>query len=289
MGKSKANNLPMVLLYMLILAIVAGCAPAFFRTNPQLQEKVPSIKTVAIMPPGVKVYQLTVGGGTQLMDEETVAVTQMVAAAIEKELGRHAGVVFKPFPSPSAILDTNSDPAQGEIRAELEDTQALFEAVSASVLLHTYSRSTWIRKYDSDQTFPEKLKNFDYSLGPEVQRLAKLANADALLFTSGVDHISTGGRKALMTVTTVISTAAFLFGGSQFGGSPFVWPEPGKTVLSVALVDPMTGALLWYNVGLGASLTYPEYAADLAEQVFNDFPLGERPTRVVPQDSKWRW
>ena len=113
MGKSKANNLPMVLLYMLILAIVAGCAPAFFRTNPQLQEKVPSIKTVAIMPPGVKVYQLTVGGGTQLMDEETVAVTQMVAAAIEKELGRHAGVVFKPFPSPSAILDTNSDPAQG--------------------------------------------------------------------------------------------------------------------------------------------------------------------------------
>ena len=92
----------------------------------------------------------------------------------------------------------------------MEDTQALFEAVSASVLLHTYSRSTWIRKYDSDQTFPEKLKNFDYSLGPEVQRLAKLANADALLFTSGVDHISTGGRKGLIFLEALIFSPVLL-------------------------------------------------------------------------------
>src|SRR3989304_4439097 len=96
MRKSKANSLPMVFLCMLILVIMAGCVPAHFRAHPQLQEKVQSIKTVAIMPPSVKVYQLAVGGGTQLMDEETVAATQIVAGAIEKELGRHAGVVFKP-------------------------------------------------------------------------------------------------------------------------------------------------------------------------------------------------
>jgi len=282
MGKSKANNLPMVFLYMLILPIMAGCAAARFRAHPQVQEKVTSIKTVAIMPAGIKVYELSVGGGTQLMDEETAAATHTVAEAIEKELGRHAGVVFTPFPSPSAILDTSSDPAQGEIRAELEDTQALFEAVSASVLLHTY-------KHDPDQTFPEKLKNFDYSLGPEVQRLAKLANSDALLFVSGVDHISTGGRKALLFLEMLILSPIVLHpGGGAIALAGHMASRAGRAILSVALVDGKTGALLWYNVDHGTPLTYPEYGAVLAERVFENFPLGATPpTRNEYDRSGW--
>ena len=233
------------------------------------------------MPPGVKVYQLAVGGGTQLMDEETVAAKQIVSAAIEKELGRHAGVVFKPFPSPSAILDTNSDLTAAGLKDELEDTQALFEAVIASVLLHTY-------KHDSDQTFPEKLKNFDYSLGREVQRLARPANADALLFVSGVDHISTGGRKALMALAALLcvpAAAASPVAGAQcFGSIP-----AGRAILSVALVDATTGALLWYNVvsseDIIISLTGPGSAAWLAELVFENFPVGATP----PTRNEYDW
>jgi len=276
MGKSKANNLPMIGLCVLVLAIMAGCAPAFFRANPQLQEKVQSIQTVAIMAPGIKVYQLAVGGGTQLMDEETVAATQIVAAAIEKELGRHAGVVFKPFPSPSAILAISNDLAAAGLTDELEDTQALFEAVSASVLLHTY-------KHDSDQTFPEKLKNFDYSLGPEVQRLARLANADALLFISGVDHISTGGRKGLIFLEALIFSPVLLHPLGALSYAMYIASRAGRAILSVAMVDATTGALLWYNVvglqGGGYSLTDPHSATDLTVQAFEDFPVGGRPTR----------
>ena len=276
MGKSKANNLPMIGLCVLVLAIMAGCVPAHFRANPQLQEKVQSIHTVAIMPPGIKVYQLAVGGGTQLMDEETVAATQIVAAAIEKELGRHAGVVFKPFPSPSAILAISNDLAAAGLTDELEDTQALFEAVSASVLLHTY-------KDESDQTFPEKLKNFDYSLGPEVQRLARLANADALLFISGVDHISTGGRKGLIFLEALIFSPVLLHPLGALSYAMYIASRAGRAILSVAMVDATTGALLWYNVvglqGGGYSLTDPHSATDLTVQAFEDFPVGGRPTR----------
>ena len=68
MAKSKPNSLPRIGVCMLTLAMATGCAPAF-RAHPQLQEKVQPIKTVAIMPPGIKVYQLDVGGG-KVFDHE---------------------------------------------------------------------------------------------------------------------------------------------------------------------------------------------------------------------------
>jgi len=276
MEEGRSKRLPSIGLCMLILVIMAGCVPLAFRAHPQLQEKVQSIKTVAIMPPGIKVYQLSVGGDTELMDEATAAAKQTVATAIEKELGRHAGVVFNPFPLPSGILETSRDLTAAGLKDELEDTQALFDAVSASVLLHTYEHGT-------DQMFPEKLKNFDYSLGPEVERLAKLANADAFLFISGVDHISTGGRKASMYLGTLILLPL------SVTGILIVVTPPGVAVLNVALVDGTTGALLWYNVvgWRGAYLTNLGSVAALAERAFEDFPLGERPTRKEHDQNAW--
>jgi len=258
MGKKWVTDIG---LCVLVLAIMAGCAPARFRANPQLQEKVHSIKMVAIMPPSITFYQLTAGGDAQLMDEPPDTAKQIVTSAIKTELRRHADIVFKPFPSPSAVLHTSSELPAAEIRAELEDTQALFDAVSAEVLLHTY----W---NDPDQTFPEKLKNFDYSLGPDVQRLAKLADADAFLFTSGVDYISTGGRKALIGLSALASLLA------AAGGMGVVGVFAAPAVVSVGLVDATTGDLLWYNVHVrpGHSLTDPALVAGLTAWIFEGFP-----------------
>lgn len=291
MRKREGYRLPMIGLGMLILVIMAGCAPSFrdivramaptVRANPQLQQKLASIKTVAVMPPGVMVYQLAVGG-TRVMDEETAAARSTLATAIEQELGRDPGVVFTHLPAPSVGLDASRDPVAASLTAQLADTQALFEAVNASILLHTYKP-----RDGPDQTFPEKLKNFDYSLGPDVQQFAKLAHADALLFTSGVDYISSGGRKTLMVLVPLIT--GFLGGGY---GNPVFLPT-GPTIFSVTLVDATTGALLWYNVaglqGCVHSLTDPQSVNDLTAQVLKDFPLGTRPTRVRPQDPTWRW
>jgi hypothetical protein len=263
---------------MLILAIVAGCAPAF-RAHPQLEEKVKSIKTVATVPPRIKVYQLLfVDGDAQLMDDPTAAATQNVAIAIEKELSHHSSFVFKPFPAPSAILDTSSDPTAASVQEELEDTQALFEAVSASVLLHTYGPGGG---GPTDQTFPEKVKNFDYSLGPDVQRLAKFANADAFLFISGVDRVPIMGQ----VVGSVVGTFLLMAVTAPLGGCPGCGiPVGSSTILSVALVDARTGALLWHNVFSrreiwGHYLANPQRAADMVERVFKGFPESGRPTR----------
>jgi len=121
-----------------------------------------------------------------------------------------------------------------------------------------------------------------------VQQLAKLANADALLFTSGVDHISTGGRKAQMVLLPLalgILTLPIGGGGAHLGAMP-----PGSTTLSVALVDGKSGTLLWYNAvgnaighALGRQdiylLTYPDHADELVERAFHAFPVRATPTR----------
>jgi hypothetical protein len=261
----------------MILVIAAGCVPARFRASPQLKEKVTSIKTVAIMPPGVKVYQIAVGGGTQLMDDATAAARQIVATAIENELGRRAGVVFTPFAPASATLDASNGPAATSLTEELEDTQALFAAVSASVWIHTYRHGEGAA---SDWRFVEKLTNFDYSLGPEVQRLAKLANVDALLFISGIDHISTGGRKGLIFLEALIYSPALLYpiaGPIAYVG--YMASRAGRASLSVALADGTTGALLWYNIAHLGRLTDPHSAATLVEEVFENFPVGATPPK----------
>jgi hypothetical protein len=59
-------------------------------------------------------------------------------------------------------------------------------------------------------------------------------------------------------------------------------------ILSLALVDGTTGALLWYNVVGGETsytLTYPYYAALLAERVFENFPVGATP----PTRNEYDW
>jgi len=294
--RQKTNSLPMIGLCVLVLAIATGCGTGLVnqmkwmaptvRAHPQLQGKLASIKTVAVMPPGVTVYQIAVGRAIQVMDEETAVARPTLATAIEQELGRDAGVVFTPFPSSLASLDASRDPAAARLTAELEDTQALFEAVSASIVLHTYYHGEGALY---DWRFVEKLKNFDYSLGPDVQQFAKLANADALLFISGVDHISTGGRKARikarMVLLPLITSPTILL-----QAPPFFLP-PGNTALSVALVDATTGALLWYNVaafqGGVHSLTDPHSVTDLTAQVLMDFPLVTRPTRKEHDQNAW--
>jgi len=254
MRRSKGKG-PKIIGFFVTILVMAGCAPTF-RAHPQFQERVKLLKTVAVMPPSIKVYRLTAGGVKELMDEWTATAHQNVTRAIEAELGGQSGFAFKPFPTTSAVLEVDKDLTAESVEAELEETKALYRAVSASIMLHTY-----VDKHK----FDEKLTNFDYSLGPEVEKLAKLANADALLFISGLDHISTGGRQALMFLGILLAGATGVYAG----------PAGGATSLSVALVDPATGAILWYNIAGsqgGHDLRDTESTADLVKQVFKDFP-----------------
>ncbi len=233
------------------LGLLAGCATVPYRAHPQFDDRVRSIKTVALMPADVKVYELSAGGVPELIDEWSEQGKSNAATAVKSLLAGKGAFSLKDV-SPS------DDPKLNEA---YDEVRALFEAVATSIILHTYHPAL---------TIPERKDNFRYSLGP-ILDIASATDADALLFVYGQDHISTGGRKALMAVGLIVGLATRVYVG----------PRAGVSRLIVALVDARTGDILWVNVGQAggsADLRDPTSTQSLATTIFESFA----PTKTKP-------
>ncbi len=151
-------------LYLLFIAL--GCAPPAYRAHPELEMRFKDIKTTGLIPPDIKIYELTAGGVRELRDDWSDKGRENVIKALiegfkEKEVEIKALTIDK------------------DIEEEIEDIQALYRAVSMSIQLHTYNQQF---------IFPEKMKRFDYSIGP-IERILNTYGADALIFVYGFDEI----------------------------------------------------------------------------------------------------
>jgi hypothetical protein len=209
------------------------------------------------LPPKVEVYQIDTGGVREKMSDWTMQAQKNVVAAVEEELkGR----------SRFLIRSLSADSFLEEGKSNLEETYQLFDTVNISIVMHTYPPPAGVFPFE------EKIKNFDYSLGQEVGRLTQ-EKADALIVLNGVDHVWTAGRQALQALGVILGIGA--------GVATGVYVIPvlgGGTELSVALVDPQNGSILWYNrkgAGGGYDLRNQESVANLVKDLFKDFPLPE--------------
>jgi hypothetical protein len=143
---------------------------------------------VALIPPYVKVYQLTVTGRGDLVKEWSETARKNLAQAMATHGGAAGQFVLKGFdPTSSAAA-----------KQEYEDVGPLFDAVALSVLAHVYSRET---------QFETRRNRLDYSLGP-LTSMAAVAEADAMLFVHVEAHIPTGGRVALEAAGVLIGLMA---------------------------------------------------------------------------------
>ena len=192
------------------------------------------------------------------MDDWTDQAKKNIIAALEQELGGVPGVTLKTIPEDSMLEDGKSD---------LEETYALFEALNKSIVMHTYAPPS-----HPNLIFEEKIKHFDYSLGPEVQKLAG-ASPDTVLIIRAIDHVWTGGRQALQFLGVLLGV-----GAGAVTGHVVIPILGGATGLDAALADARTGNILWYNRvvrGTGADLRDRESAADLIRELFKDYPIGK--------------
>ncbi len=239
------------------LALISGCATTPYRANPQFEERLRSGLTVALMPPDVKVYQITAGEVREQMDEWSAIARQNVSAAIRKwlESGRLTVREFDPAKSQAA-------------REEFEDASPLFQAVALSAVLHTYRPET---------QFKTKMDRFDYSLGP-LPALAEASQADTLLFVRAVDNISTGGRVARNVVLALIGLATYSY-----------VPLGGETAMAAALVDARTGDILWFNMlasrgghDLRNPVSADTFVAGVFEAFVSTFPTNKSETEKLP-------
>lgn len=239
MGSRQKKSLGFLAL-LCLLFIAFGCAAKTYRAHPELEIRSKAIKNPGVISPDVKIFELTAGGIRELRDDWRKKGEENVLSAVTESL-REKEIEIK-------TLTVDED-----IQEEMEDIEALYRAVSISIILHTYGPFV----------FPEKKKNFDYSIG-SIERILEKFGSDALIFTYGFDEISTKGRKALK----VASIVAGAFTGVV------IMPRSGITVVSVALVDA-SGTIFWYSIKGsegGYDLRKHKSTSKLVKDILSGFP-----------------
>lgn len=212
-----------------------------YRANPELSRLKKDIKTLGMIPPDIKVYELAAGGMLELRDDWSAQAKENSAKAIADSL-KEKNVDIKSLP-----LDRT------ELQEEMDDVQALYRTVALCINWHTYGM----------YPFPEKKKKFDYSVGP-IEKILNAYGVDALIFVYARDEISTGGRKAL--------NAAGIFVGIVTGAVYI--PRSGITSMSVAVIDK-SGTILWYNMqwsGGSYDLRDAGSASSFIQKILSNFP-----------------
>jgi hypothetical protein len=213
------------------LLLSSACAhSAGARQSPDFAARISGVHRAAMLPPQVKVFEISAGGVPEEKEEWT---------ALSKSNASH-GVIggFKTAGIEVAELAPAGD------ADEVGEIEALSHAVIDSVFQYAYLTP-----------FPEKMKRFEYSLGP-VGPLLDRAGADALVIVWGSALVPTLGRQVLNAIV----------------GGP-----PQQARLAVALVD-RTGALIWFNYAQAAgdgdysTLTEPAAADAMAKTVLAEFP-----------------
>ena len=210
-----------------------------YRAHPELDRRAKTMRVVGLLPPDIKIYELTAGGVTELRDEWSAAGREAVVQGLTEAFTAR-GIALKPL-----VMDKDT-------QRSVDDVSVLYRAVSSSIIEHTYK----------PHPFTAKLERFDYSVG-SLDALLGRSQADAAVIVYGVDEISTNGRKALRGVGLVLGAVT---------GQPVL--SSGMTALNIALVD-RSGAVLWYKIAGdsgGFDLRDAGSAKAFVQRLVSDFP-----------------
>jgi hypothetical protein len=228
-----------------LVVLATGCATQrdvhrayYTRSHPELAERARAIRTTGILPPDIKVYSVTAGGVEEERDDWSAQGRDYVVDGIRQ----HAGV---------QVAEIKPASTDRELQELVEDVQALYGAVSASIATHALGQGL--------NVFQHKVQRFEYSVGP-IDRLLAQRKADALLIVKGYDEVSTGGRRAARVLSSI---------------NPFTQRMASDSAgMSMALVD-RTGAVLWFNVDVGGGdIDFRDRASTsgLVKTLMHDFP-----------------
>lgn len=212
-----------VLCLILILGITSlGCTTTVRRPN-DFSDRISSMRRIGIMPMDIKVFRLEAGGTTELMDEWSAASADYLGQAIHQQFSSRTDIDIVHIPE--------AELQQRDARA-WDHIQSLHEAVVTSALRHSFD----------GPRFSSKVKNFDYTLGPEVQPLIDVYNVDAVMFVVGRNFIETTGRKFAKVVNFSAATAVSATLGSGIG---MYVGGTGPNALIMAIVERESGDLIW--------------------------------------------
>jgi hypothetical protein len=232
------------MVWFFLVAIVlttAGCAPTLQSNRAELDARAKELRNIALLSPDTKICELSAGGVAEQRDDWCAAGRKNLEKAIIDYLSGK-GINVK-------VLKVTAD-----LENEVDEVKTLYRTVMENVYLHAYY---W--KGENPNFFPDRLKNFDYSIG-SLEKVLKKQKADGLLLVEASDEISSAGRKAWRVVQAL----------NPLG----VAARSGNTIVKMALAD-RKGDILWdnyhFNSG-GYDLRDFDSTRDFLKVILEDFP-----------------
>ena len=224
--------------FLLLIVLLVGCVPTFQMAK-NFQQPSASIK-ILLMEPDIQLAEMTASGLLEPRADWTAAGRKNMTAAL--------GDFFR---KKKDALVFYRAPENHKKTLHLHDQLIkLHEVVGETILVHKYLQA---------YALPTKAKEFDWSLGKDVNSLHEQHSADYALFVYVRDSYTSAGRAALIMAAAVLGVG--LRGGVQVGFA--------------SLVDLRTGQLVWFNKLLRGTgdLRTAEPAREAVQQLLSHIPL----------------
>jgi len=242
--------LPFFVAVSLIIAILppavqAGNTPHWVHykwllKNPALPKK------AVVLPVNIEVVEVSAGGVEEKVPDWSKEASQSVFKALSAAISKQN---LKEMAAPKF---------SGASAVNVDEHLALYKLV-----VNTASRLGW----------KQKIRHFDYSIGPGLREVADKTGADVAFLVYGRDYVSTAGRKARAVAGHI--PIVNIFTGPA--------PQLGSSYIHVGVVDLRTGDLLWMNSNYregSSNLRDPDDASKMVSTIFKWYPGIERYRRA---------
>jgi hypothetical protein len=210
---------------------------------PELEAQAESLKKIVLLPPEINVCELTAGGVKERREQWCETGKKNVEKAFAETLKKKG-------------IQLESMRVNRWNKKEIENIHPLYRAVANSIIDHTFMYA------GNMNVFPERIENFDYSIG-SLEKLLKKRKAEGLLIVYAADEVSSKGRKVLEVIRTI---------------NPFSQREGEMTSMVVALTD-RTGSILWFRTMANEGrydLRDPKSTYAFVEEIMNEYPGGTK-------------
>jgi hypothetical protein len=170
-----------------LLILLTACTLSSYNTHPEYHARIRAFKNPVLLMSDVGLYQMTSDGMATLRDDWSVVGRRNLQEAI-----------FQCFNSPKGNLKPLA--ANEQSSQEIEEVRALYKLVHKTMDQQTFGSSRT----------NSKNRGFRYSLGSLEPILHRL-DADAAIFVTGYDKISSGGRKSMIDLAIADSSGTILY------------------------------------------------------------------------------
>lgn len=238
----KALRRPIVvgLALAVVVSLASGCAVTPIRQHPDFASAARKVESIGVLPPDVEHVRVVFNGDNERVTEKELTVAAELTQGLETSL-KNKHYVVRPW------LDTTQKEQHPNLNFDLQQVRTAYNEAAKQL-------------FDKPAN-EEESKQYRVSLGPVVNPIATLVNAEALLYVRFFGFEKSGGQQ-----TKDILAGALL---GVLTGVVSV-PRPDGAAMEVALIDGVTGDVLWANRGADGALGYG--APLMAENILARLP-----------------